>query len=298
MELRHLRYFLVMADELHFARAADRLHIEQSPLSRAIKVLEEDLGVTLFERNTTGTRITLAGRILVDHAKRILTLLDQMKACADAVRAGIGAQLRLGLLESFTQPRLPALIALNRREEPDVEVSLHEMPFSEQVKSLRNGLLDVALSWASADVEGLVKEKLWTDALAVVLPAHHRLAEQQEVALGEVAKEILLVGRADKEPGYNTQIADLFASAGAQPIRVVEVVTSLGMMTPLVVAGYGVGIVLLQQAGAVQHSNVAVRPIRGNAHLTTYLFRAEGEMPPALQRFLDRADEVSRQNYY
>jgi DNA-binding transcriptional LysR family regulator len=292
MELRHLRYFLVMAEELHFARAADRLHIEQSPLSRTMKKLEDDLGVTLFERNTHGTRITLAGRTLIDHAKRILATVDQMKASVDAVRAGIGAQLRIGLLESFTQPRLPDLITLNRTEEPGVEILLQEMPFSEQMKCLRDGLLDVALSWTEADADGLIKEKLWDDAVAVVLPAHHRLAKQKALSLEEVAEEVLLVARPDKEPGWNTQVAGLFASVGKRPIRVSEIITSLGMMTPLVAAGYGAGLILMQQADAVHHPDIVVRPIKGVAGLTTYMIRADGEMPPALQRFVNRARKV------
>lgn len=133
MELRHLRYFLVMAEELHFARAADRLHIEQSLSFRVIKTIEDDLGMALFERTPLSARITLAGRALIDQARRILALVDQMRASAAATSAGVGGQLRLGLVQTNMESCLPALVTLNRKEDPEVKIFLQEISFSEQV---------------------------------------------------------------------------------------------------------------------------------------------------------------------
>ena len=115
MELRHLRCFLAVAEELHFARAAERLHIEQSPLSRAIKELEEELGVALFARTTRSTRLTRAGKLFLDHVPRVFTALQQARDSAKAAANGFHGQLRIALSDGITPSRLPALLALCRR---------------------------------------------------------------------------------------------------------------------------------------------------------------------------------------
>lgn len=109
MELRHLRCFLAVAEELHFARAAERLHIEQSPLSRAIKELEEELGVVLFARTTRSTRITRAGKLFLEHVPRVFAALEQARGSVMAAANGFDAQLRIALSVGMTPARLPAL---------------------------------------------------------------------------------------------------------------------------------------------------------------------------------------------
>jgi DNA-binding transcriptional LysR family regulator len=124
MELRHLRCFLAVAEELHFARAAERLHIEQSPLSRAIKELEEDLGVQLFVRTTRSTRLTLAGALFLKHVPRIFAALQQARDSVKAVANGYHGQLRIALSDCITPSRLSALLAMCRQDEPEVEARL------------------------------------------------------------------------------------------------------------------------------------------------------------------------------
>ena len=122
--MRHLRYFIAVAEELHFARAAERLHIEQSPLSRAIKDLEYDLDVQLLERTTRSTRLTWAGQVFLDEAKRVLSAMDQAKASAKAAATGYRGTLRIALSDGIDPVRLAALLAQCREEEPDVEIRL------------------------------------------------------------------------------------------------------------------------------------------------------------------------------
>jgi DNA-binding transcriptional LysR family regulator len=107
MELRHLRCFLAVAEELHFARAAERLHIEQSPLSRAIKELEEELGVTLFARTTRSTRLTLAGKLFLEHVRRVFAALQQARDSVKAAANGFHGQLRIALSDGIT-PSYPS----------------------------------------------------------------------------------------------------------------------------------------------------------------------------------------------
>ena len=124
MELRHLRCFIAVAEELHFARAAERLHIDQSPLSRTIKELEEELGARLFVRTTRSTQLTRAGRLLLEHVPRIFTALEQARDSVRSASNGYHGQLRIALSDGITPSRLPALLAQCREEDPEVEVRL------------------------------------------------------------------------------------------------------------------------------------------------------------------------------
>lgn len=109
MELRHLRCFIAVAEELHFARAAEKLHIEQSPLSRAIKELEEDLGVRLFERTTRSTRLTHAGHVFLEHVPRVFAALSQARDSVKAIAAGYHGQLRIGVISVSVQELPPSI---------------------------------------------------------------------------------------------------------------------------------------------------------------------------------------------
>ncbi|MGF6597576.1 DNA-binding transcriptional LysR family regulator [Paraburkholderia sp. GAS448] len=135
MELRHLRCFIAVAEELHFARAAERLHIEQSPLSRAIRQLEDDLNVRLFDRDTQGTRLTWSGQVFLEDARRVLAAVEQARASAKAAATGYQGMLRIALSDGIVQPRLSALLALCREEEPEVDIRLFEVPLAQQLRA-------------------------------------------------------------------------------------------------------------------------------------------------------------------
>ena len=142
MEFRHLRCFLAVAEELHFARAAARLHIEQSPLSRAIKELEEDLGVQLFVRTTRSTRLTHAGDLFLEHVPRVFTALQQARDSVKAATSGFHSQLRIALSDGIAPSRFSSFLALCRQEEPEIEIRLSEVPLSQQIKGLHDELYD------------------------------------------------------------------------------------------------------------------------------------------------------------
>lgn len=146
MELRHLRCFLAVAEELHFARAAERLHIEQSPLSRAIKELEEDLGVQLFVRTTRSTRLTRAGMLFLEYVPRVLTALQQARDSVKAAANGFHGQLRVALSDGIPPSRFSTFLALCRQEEPEIEIRLSEVPLAQQIKGLHDDLYDVGFA--------------------------------------------------------------------------------------------------------------------------------------------------------
>src|SRR5690606_7090814 len=151
MELRHLRCFIVLAEELHFTRAAERLHIEQPPLSRAIKELEDELGVVLFDRNRRGTELTAAGATFLQDVRRLFTTLEQARENAKAIGAGLRGSLRIAISDGAIDPRLSAFLARCREEDPEIEMRLYEVPLAEQLRGLRSG--DFMIGFAhSADV--------------------------------------------------------------------------------------------------------------------------------------------------
>ncbi|WP_273649395.1 LysR family transcriptional regulator, partial [Pseudomonas aeruginosa] len=139
MELRHLRCFVALAEELHFTRAAERLHIEQPPLSRTIKELEDELGTLLFDRDRRGTRLTPAGTVFLQDVRRLFTVLDQARENVKAVAAGLNGSLRIAISDGTVDQRLSAFLADCREEEPEIEIRLSEVPLAEQIRGLRSG---------------------------------------------------------------------------------------------------------------------------------------------------------------
>lgn len=137
MELRHLRCFIVLAEELHFSRAADRPHIEQPPLSRTIKELEDSLGVVLFDRDRRGTRLTAAGAVFRQDIYRLFTVLEQARKNARALAAGLQGRVRITASERELNQHISAFLAECRAEEPEIEIRLSEVALNEQLRDLR-----------------------------------------------------------------------------------------------------------------------------------------------------------------
>ncbi|GGB31840.1 hypothetical protein GCM10011505_11630 [Tistrella bauzanensis] len=186
MELRHLRCFVVLAEELHFTRAAERLHIEQPPLSRAIKELEDELGVTLFDRDRRGTRLTVAGAAFLQDTRRLFTVLEQARENARAIAAGLRGSLRIAISDGAMDPRLSAFLARCRAEEPEVEIRLSEVPLTEQIRGLRSGDFTIGFAHAADVGEGIVAEPIWRDPIVIAVPARHSLLAHKQVPLNEL----------------------------------------------------------------------------------------------------------------
>ncbi len=292
MELRHLRCFIAVAEELHFARAAERLHIEQSPLSRTIKELEEDLGVKLFDRTTRSTRLTRAGRLFLDHAPRVFAALEQARHSVKAVAAGYHGQLRVALSDGITPPRLAALLAQCRQDEPEVEVRLFEVSLSQQLRGLHDDLYDAGFA-QSADVgEGIIAEPAWSDPLVVAVPVRHPLLTHKRIPLDEVLRYPLVMCDPQLCEGYGRQIARLLRRVDMEPL-VAEKVASLDLMLTLVAAGYALALVGASQVSACNNPDVVYRPLAGRSPiLTTYLLRSDVEPSNALLRFIDRVSPI------
>ncbi|MFI1000480.1 LysR family transcriptional regulator [Streptomyces galbus] len=185
MELRTLRYFVTVAEEHHFGRAAARLHMSQPPLSRAIQRLERDLGVALLHRGTTRVTLTQAGVIMLKEARTLLRQADQMRV--RVVAAAGPAALTIGMLADSADLGVSRLAAVYRQEHPDVEVLIRESPLDDPTCGLRAGLVDVALTRGPFDEAGLAVRGLRTDRVGALLRADDALARRDSLELADLA---------------------------------------------------------------------------------------------------------------
>jgi len=292
MELRHLRCFVALAEELHFTRAAERLHIEQPPLSRAIKELEDELGVVLFDRDRRGTRLTAAGAAFLQDARRLFSVLEQARENTKAIAAGLRGSLRIAVSDGAMDPRLSAFLARCRAEEPEIEIRLSEVPLAEQLRGLRSG--DFMIGFAhTADVgEGIIAEPIWQDPLVIAVPARHALLAHKEVPLHKLDGHPLVLCDPHVCEGYCRELSRLLGPLEHRQ-NVVEHVSSLDMMLTLVGAGYGVGFMAATKIPASQRPDVVIRPLAmESAIITTYLLRPDnGDSPASLERFVVRLRE-------
>jgi len=289
LELRHLKYFVAVAEELHFAHAAQRLHIEQSPLSRAIKDLEYDMDVQLLRRTTRSTELTWAGQVFLEQARRVLAMVVHAKTVAKSAAQGYRGHLRIAVSDGLAQPHLTTLLARCRDEEPDVEIRLFEMPFAQQVRGLRHDLLDAGFALASDVGTDLVAKPVWTDPVAVVVPARHPLVAHKRIPLAEALKYPLVMCHPEAGSGCHRQVERLLQSQSVQPM-IADYATSLELMLTLVGAGYGIGFAIASQVALFQREDVVVRPVAGRAPmLITYLLCADREPSEPLRHFMARA---------
>ncbi|WP_326725000.1 LysR family transcriptional regulator [Streptomyces sp. NBC_00243] len=185
MELRTLRYFVAVAEELHFGRAAARLHMSQPPLSRALKQLETDVGATLLHRSAAGVTLTPAGAALLDEAR---TLLEQAEQARVRVAAAAGASaITVGILGDSTDPGTTRLAAAYRRQHPGVEVRIRDTDLTDPTCGLRARLVDVALTRGPFDETGLTVHELRADPVGAVLRADDPLADRDGLQLADLA---------------------------------------------------------------------------------------------------------------
>lgn len=288
MDFRHLRCFMAVAEELHFGRAAERLHVDQSPLSRTIKELEEELGARLFIRTTRSTQLTHAGQALLNHVPRIFMALEQARDVVRSADAGFNGFLRIALSDGVTPSRLSALLARCREEDPDVGVKLYEIPLSQQIKGLRDDLYDAGFTMADDVGEGIVATPVWEDELTVALPARHPLLTYKHVPLDEVLRYPQVQADPAVCTGHARQVERILRKREIEP-QVVQLVTSYDVAMTVISAGIAVGLAGAEHIASSRKPGVVARPLAGKPPaLTTYLMRRDTAPSGALARFVER----------
>ncbi|RMX04284.1 LysR family transcriptional regulator [Corticibacter populi] len=242
MELRHLRYFIALAEELHFGRAAQRLAISQPPLSVAIRQLEEDMGARLFERNSKEVRLTAAGEHLLPRAHQLLADTKEIAAEVRGVAQGQGGHLRVGFVASSIYRGLPQALQQFQRQHPQVRLDITELNTSEQVTAISAGRLDFGLVHGSHLPGNLHSSLLVKEPFLCCLPAGHPLARQDPIDLRSLEGERLILFSRSASPLYHEQVLGLLRSAGVEPEHLHEVRHWLTVVA-LVSRGLGVALV-------------------------------------------------------
>ena len=241
---RQLRYFLVLAEELNFSRAAERLHMSQPPLSKQIKQLEQELGCRLFERVGRGVLLTEAGRLLLGEAYRILDQIEQTQNLVRRAGRGEIGRIILGFTPSAANVVLPSVLGEFTVRYPDVELSLHELKADDLVERLDNKWLDVALLYLPFDDDRFRCEVVSSERLVLALPDGHPLASQATVGMTELTEEpFVMPTRHRHMPGLYGQITALCRQAGFVPRAVQRDVWQMQTILGLVGGGIGVALV-------------------------------------------------------
>lgn len=261
MEMRQLRYFTVLAEELSFTRAAHKLHVSQPPLSFQIASLEEELGARLFDRTSRSVQLSAAGAAFLPHARAVLGRLEQARTQVRQVVQGFEGSVHMGLAGSHFWGPLPRFITAFRQSRPKVDVVLHEMMPADHLQALHDGAVDISLLRSPTEHPGLQAQLLWRDPVVVVLPLGHALAGRTRIALQDLQAEALVMLRPASSV-YAQKVFDACVAAGFVP-RVVQQVIEAPAMVTLVAAGLGLALVPASLANIHSHG-VVLRPLTGS----------------------------------
>jgi DNA-binding transcriptional LysR family regulator len=288
MELRHLRYALAIADELHFTRAALALGIGQPPLSQQIKVLEDELGVRLFHRLTRGVELTEAGRAFMPLARASVQAAEQAALAAQRAARGELGGLTIGFTSSASfNPLVPGIIGRFRESFPGLSIALVEQTTARLLESLANSSIDVAfLRPALGETDDLVARRLPDEDLWIALPARHRLAGEAAIDLLDLAGDpFILYPRANGRQLYDSIIAAC-RNAGFSP-RIAQEAPQMASTVNLVAAGVGVALVP-ESMSQLHAQGVTYARIAGDGPKAQLVVahRREGAIPPAVRNFM------------
>jgi DNA-binding transcriptional LysR family regulator len=238
MELRHLRYFVAVAEECHFGRAARRLFISQPPLSRQIRDLEEEIGLQLLERTRTQVRLTAAGRQFLEGARQTLVQAERTVAFAKQAAEGKTGFLSIGYIPTGDLAVIPKVLLPFRKQYPRIELELRSLAVAPQIDELRRERIHLGFLRLPVHAPDLRIEHVHSETLIVALRERHPLARRPRIALARLASEDFLVFPRRLAPAYYDEIISFFRKAGISP-KIGHEVESLQTQLALVSAGFG-----------------------------------------------------------
>lgn len=289
MELRHLRYFVILAEELHFGRAAEKLHISQPPLSMQIRALENELGVMLFNRTQRHVALTQAGHALLQEARQLLARVDQ--AILITRRAGRGeiGELAVGFISVADYNVLPLVLREFRRKYPLVNLTLREATTDAQVRDLLAGRLDVGFLLPPITEPALESVSILREPLIAALPEKHPLAKKPgKLALEKLKDEPFILFPRPNAPGLYDDIVSCCKTAGFSP-RVEQEAIQMQTIISLVSAELGVALIPASLSN-LRRTGVVYKALRHQSPLTEiHLAWRRGDELPALRVFVDLA---------
>jgi DNA-binding transcriptional LysR family regulator len=286
MELRHLRYFIAVAEELHFSKAAERLHIAQPPLSQQIQQLEAELGVELFQRKTKRqVQLTEAGQAFLQEAYQLFAQLSKAIDLTQRIGRGEKGQLRVGFTSLVTYDLLPVILLRFREQFPEVELVLQELTTTQQEQALFNRHIHVGFAHPPLEDNTLNTECIQQERLIVALRESHFLARQENISVRDLLDENFIMFPRHLGPGLYDQILLLCQQGNFNPkvaIEAIQMQTIIGLVS----AGIGIAIVPSSLQN-LQRAGVVYRVLKEKTPLveTAVVWRQE-EMIPVLREFL------------
>ncbi len=260
MELRHLRYFRTVATELHFGRAAEKLHIAQPPLSHQIRQLETELGFELFNRTKRSVALTPAGEVFLTQVDRIFQQLAQAIEIGRKTSRGELGQISIGFVGSATYNILPLILHQFRDRYPQVQIELHELTTDRQLIWLHEGRIDIGLMRPPIVEPAISSQVIFQESLVVALPVTHQLATMTTIDLALLATEPFILFQRQFAPGLYDPIIIICQAAGFNPLVVQECI-QMQTIVSLVSANMGVSI-LPASIQEVQRYGVVYKPIQ------------------------------------
>lgn len=294
MELRQLRYFVAVAEELHFTRAAKRSYVTEPPLSQQIRRLEAELGVRLFNRTKRSVQLTDAGQAFLQEVRPVLAQADEAVRAAQRGSRGEVGRLVVGFVNSAIYDRLPVVLRSFRERFPSVELDLRELSTAEQEEALLRSEIRVGILRQPVDNPVLAVETIFQEPLVVALPETHPLAAHAEVAVHRLAGEAFVMFPRRLVPAFYDRMISLCHDNGFS-LRVVQEATQMQTILSLVAAGLGVSLIS-SSCQALCRSGVAYRSLTP-AGLTAEVGVAwrRGDESPVLGAFLTTARRVARE---
>ncbi len=292
LEHRQLRYFIAVAEELHFGRAANRLHMSQPPLSQQIRQLEEELGTELFERNQRSVKLTFAGEVFLEQARAAIDKLEEAVSTVRAAARGEAGFVRVGYTTAGAYAVIPPLMQSFKQRHPQVEVALFESLSTDQMRDLHENRLDIGIVRPSVDWPGLTGEKLMEERLVVALPSDDALASQSIVDIAAL-NERAFIGFTQRATYFHRMIESVLVEARVTP-RFVQRATQTHAVAALVGAGLGVAIVP-DTTARVHLDRVVYRPLHADhlPHPELHLVWRRDSLTPAARNFLACARELA-----
>lgn len=267
MEIRWLQAFVVVAEELHFGRAASRLQMAQSPLSQTIRKLERHLGVALFERNTRSVELTAAGHALLPHARTVLAEIERARQATRASDGVVYGRISLGFTGALNHLSLPPLTRAVRRIYPHIELDLvGRVMTRDAIVQLDNGALDIAFVGLPVDATNIATRPIAVEPLGVVVPADHRLAGREAIELVELADDDFISTPLSAGSAMQEDALRACLEAGFRP-HIVQEITDPYMILMLVAAGVGVALMTEGLANLTPPGSVHVRLTGGTVQM-------------------------------
>ena len=296
MELRQLRYFIAVAEERSFSRAAQRLHISQPPLSTQIMTLEEELGIRLFDRSNRGVSLTAAGSVFYDEMRAVLVRLEHGKTRARQAGQGHAGTLSIGFVSIADYGILPPTLKEFRNRFPAVQVQLHELTTDIQIREMRAGRLDLGIGLGPLQEADLVFEALSHEPLILAAPSGHRLTKNKgALDLRAFSKEEFIVPPRDIAPGLYDLIISRCYSSGFVP-HITQHARQMQTVIGLVAAGMGVALVP-SSVQNLKRTGVHYGRIRGSSPgIEIGLIRSLSVDGPLRDNFMATLRDISRRD--